>query len=218
MVNLFQYEDDLKAQGYPYISGTDESGIGCFSGPIVAATVVLNLSTIRGVTAPLHLKTKVKRVSINDSKKLSPTEREALVPVIKAHCISYNIVFMYPNEINAIHNILVAGNKLRTQSALGVKAKYHLCDHFQIQGLAEPCLGITRGDSLSISIAAASILAKTARDEYMTNLAKDFPQYNWEKNKGYGTPDHVHALKTYGITPHHRTYYKPIQQLLNPTV
>lgn len=212
---MFEYEDRLLAQGYGRIAGTDEAGIGPLAGPIVAATVVLDLQAARSLQAPLQLKTKIKYVRIQDSKKCSPAEREALFPVILANCLDSYISFVHPPEINTIQNILQAGDLARFRSASQVVADYHLCDHFTIPNLSTPCLGITKGDAKSISIAAASILAKVTRDRWMNALAQQHPQYEWDKNKGYFSEAHIEAIRKYGVTPYHKTYYGPIKRILS---
>lgn len=208
--DLLFYENQLLNQGLTKLAGLDENGVGTLAGPIVSTAIVFDFSKPVNVVAPLQLKTKIKQVKVNDSKKLSPSEREALYPEILKNCLSVGIAWVYPEEINQIHNILQASSLARARAAALVQADHFLVDHFTLEGL--PCTGITKGDAKSALIAMASIVGKVTRDRYMCELAKEFPQYGFEENKGYFSEEHVRAIEKYGPTPHHRLYYGPVQE------
>lgn len=212
--SLFFYEDTLLQQGYTRIAGLDEAGVGPLAGPLVAAAVVLDLQKVRSLAVPWSTHPSAKPATINDSKQLTPEKREALFPEIIKCCLDYKIEFVYPPEINEIRNIQQSGYLARFRAVSQVKSDYILCDHFDVPEVNTPSLGITKGDSKSVSIAAASILAKVTRDRYMIELAKQFPQYGFEKHKGYDIPQHREAIRLYGVTPHHKLYYGPIQEIL----
>ena len=172
--------------------GCDEAGRGCLAGPVVAATVILP----QGFSHPL----------LNDSKKLSDKQRRLLRPIIEQNAIAYCVGFVSNEEIDKI-NILQASFPAMNRAVEGLKQKPEL---LLIDGnrfnnntdIAFQC--IVKGDSLYQSIAAASILAKTYRDDYMLNLHKEFPNYHWDKNMGYPTKAHRQAIIENGISPFHR--------------
>lgn len=211
---MFSYEDSLTQEGYTHISGADEAGVGCLAGPLVAAAVVLDLQKVRNLSVRWSTSPNAKYVVINDSKQLAPKKREALFPEIIKCCVSYSIQFVYPPELNQTRNIQQSGYVARFRAVSSVDTDYILCDHFVVPESAIPSLGITKGDSKSVSIAAASILAKVTRDRYMVELSKEFPQYGFAKHKGYDIPSHREAIKKYGVTVHHKLWYGPIQQIM----
>ncbi|HHW56534.1 MAG TPA: ribonuclease HII [Clostridia bacterium] len=189
--NLKYYENQLYQKNLNFIAGVDEAGRGPLVGPIVAACVILP----KEVFIP----------EINDSKKLSEEKREILAEVIKKVAISYGIGIVDCEEIDKI-NILNATYKAMqiAISKIQQKIDYLLVDAITIPQIEINQKAIVKGDSKSISIAAASILAKVERDKIMKEYHKIYPQYNFEKNKGYGTKEHIEALKKYGPCPIHR--------------
>ena len=172
--------------------GCDEAGRGCLAGPVVAAAVILP----QGFSHPL----------LNDSKKLSDKQRRFLRPIIEQNAIAYCVGFVSNQEIDKI-NILQASFLAMNRAIEGLKQKPELLlidgNRFNNKtDIAFEC--IVKGDSLYQSIAAASILAKTYRDDYMLNLHKEFPKYHWDKNMGYPTKQHRQAIIENGISPFHR--------------
>ena len=189
--NLKYYENQLYQLNLNFIAGVDEAGRGPLVGPVVAACVILPKEVFIS--------------EINDSKKLSEEKREVLSEVIKKVAISYAIGIVDCEEIDKI-NILNATYKAMqiAISKIQQKIDYLLVDAITIPQIEINQKAIVKGDSKSISIAAASILAKVERDKIMKEYHKIYPQYNFEKNKGYGTKEHIEALKKYGPCPIHR--------------
>lgn len=185
------YENELYNSNVKIIGGVDEAGRGPLVGPVVAACVVLPKNTI----IP----------DINDSKKLSESKRELLYEIIKERSISYGIGVVENNEIDEI-NILNATYKAMqiAISKITINMDFLLVDALKIPNIKIKQKSIVKGDSKSISIAAASIIAKVERDRMMREYHKLYPKYNFEKNKGYGTKEHIEALKKYGPCPIHR--------------
>jgi len=182
--------------GQPHEAGLDEAGRGCLAGPVFAAAVILPPDY-----SPAFL---------NDSKQLSARRREALRTDICANAIAWAVAEASPDEIQAI-NIAQASYLAmhRAVASLGVPATHLLVDGNRFKphpSLPHTC--IVGGDGLYRSIAAASILAKTFRDERMHELALEFPAYGWQQNAGYPTAAHRDALRTHGITPHHRLGFR----------
>ena len=189
--NLWQIEDELKLRGIGAICGVDEAGRGPLAGPVCAAAVIL----------PEHLQIP----GLNDSKKLSDKKRRDLFPIIKEQAIAYGIAFATVEEIDEI-NILQA-TFLATERAvaqLNGQADFALIDGNREPKLDIESMAVVKGDSRSASIAAASILAKVTRDDYMEELASQYPQYGFEVHKGYGTKRHYQALEEFGMCPAHR--------------
>ncbi len=197
----FELETQLiKSKGLKYICGIDEAGRGPWAGPVVAAAVILNPDKIPN--------------GLNDSKKLSEAKRNQLFEEIKQDAIDYNIAFIDSKIIDNI-NILQATFKAMLQAALSLKTKPQF---LLIDGNRDPKIGIEtqtiiKGDSKSFSIAAASILAKVARDKYMEEMDKEFPQYGFAKHKGYGVAAHHQAIIKHGPCPIHRMSFKPLKEL-----
>lgn len=199
----FEFENEMmRSLNAQYICGIDEAGRGPWAGPVVAAAVIFDKNNIPN--------------GLDDSKKLTQAKRDALVPIIKHSAIAFSVAFIDAEIIDEI-NILQATFKAMQSAFAGLSIK---ADGALIDGNRDPKIGIPtktiiKGDSLSVSIAAASILAKTARDEYMIKAHEQFPQYGFDKHKGYGVPLHHEALKQHGPCPLHRTSFKPIKLLLN---
>lgn len=191
---LWRFENEAYAQGYRAIVGTDEVGRGPLAGPVVAAAVVLP----RGVEI----------LGINDSKKLSEKRREALAEEIKAKALAYKIAEISPAEIDRV-NILHAAERAMKEAVEALPFGDCLLVDGQNQlDVRLPVRNLIGGDSISISIAAASIIAKVYRDHLMVQLDSVYPQYNFAQNKGYGTADHYAALQKYGPSPVHRRSFR----------
>ena len=186
-------------------AGCDEAGRGCLAGPVVAAAVIL----------PKDFKNEL----LNDSKKISEKNRNKLRIIIEAEATSWGIGFVSPNEIDKI-NILQASFLAmhRAIEQLQAKPKHLVIDGNKFNPYKKiPHTCIIKGDGKYMNIAAASILAKTHRDELMYNIHEKFPHYNWKKNKGYPTKEHREAISTYGATPYHRMSFKLIPEQLKMT-
>ena len=181
-------------------AGCDEAGRGCLAGPVTAAAVIL----------PPDFKNDM----LNDSKKLTEHQRDILRPIIEHEALAWAVAFVSPQEIDEI-NILKASFLAmhRAIDFLSVRPEALLIDGNRFtpyDGIPHTC--IVKGDGKIMSIAAASVLAKTHRDEYMRSIAAEYPQYGWDGNKGYPTRAHRAAIAKYGVTPYHRTTF----QLLDP--
>lgn len=197
-----EYENKYYNLGYNYIGGTDEAGRGPLVGPVVCACVVFPKDYVND--------------EINDSKKLTEKKRERLYDIIMKDALSVGVSIIPPKVIDEI-NILEA-------SRLGMKNAYIeankiikidvlLTDYMDID-LDIPVEKIVKGDSKSISIAAASIIAKVTRDRILNELDEKYPMYGYKKHKGYPTKAHLEAIKKYGITEEYRKSYKPVQEIL----
>ena len=190
-VDWLKYENELKSEGYRYICGVDEAGRGPLAGPVCAAAVILPENTlIEGV---------------NDSKKLTEKKREELFDVVIDTALAYCIAFGSVEEIEE-HNILATTmmTMKRAVEGLSVKADYAIIDGNKLPVLDIPSKYIIKGDANSMSIAAASILAKVSRDRLMLEYSKEYPEYCFEKHKGYGTKLHNEMILKYGPSPIHR--------------
>ena len=197
-------------------SGTDEAGRGCLAGPVTAAAVILPED--------------FENIILNDSKQLSEKTREKLRPIIESQAVTFAVTHLHPNEIDEI-NILNASMKAMQESILklnqtpefiivdgnrSLNAKLGMATTFgkqfsktEIELLQSiPNQSIIKGDSKYMSIAAASVLAKTYRDDYMDTIHEEFPMYNWKKNKGYPTKEHREAIRKYGVTKYHRITFR----------
>lgn len=193
-INMWEIEDDLRANGYELICGVDEAGRGPLAGPVCAAAVILP----RDAEIP----------GLNDSKKLSDKKRRELFPIIKEKAICYGIGLASHEEIDEI-NILQATYLAmeRALAQLTVTPQQVLIDGNRTKDFGLPVKTVVHGDSLSMSIAAASVLAKVTRDDLMLEMANEYPQYGFEIHKGYGTKAHYEALRTYGVCPIHRNSF-----------
>lgn len=181
-------------------AGCDEAGRGCLAGPVTAAAVIL----------PPYWENDL----INDSKQLSEHKRDMLRPIIEREALAWAVAFVDPKEIDRI-NILKASIMAmhRAIDQLKVRPEALLIDgnrFYKYQDI--PHTTIVKGDGKMMSIAAASILAKTHRDEYMRRIAQEYPQYGWDKNKGYPTQDHRAAIAAHGTTPYHRMSFQLLPQ------
>jgi ribonuclease HII len=198
--------------GYRYVFGADEAGRGPWAGPVSAGVVALPLER------PDLLKTLK---GVKDSKQMTHRQRTASAELIKAAALAWGVGSASAEEISTLG--LTAGVKLAMQRALdmavresGIKPDFLLMDKMKWDEVAHiPHSNMVRGDQLSLSIAAASVLAKTWRDGVMLELHDEFPYYGFDHNKGYGTEAHRKALEKYGVSPVHRRNYSPIQAILN---
>ena len=197
---LWQYELQALDAGHKLVCGCDEAGAGPMAGPVYAAAVILPF----GLEIP----------GLNDSKKLTEKKREGLFPVIQEKAMAWAVTSVDAAEIDAT-DILSARMKAMQMAidALAKKADFALIDGNRDQGktaaITTPHTCVIKGDSLSASIAAASILAKVSRDRWMVEAARKYPQYCFEQHKGYGTKLHYEMLRTYGPSPiHRRTFLK----------
>lgn len=213
----------INYSGFEIECGTDEAGRGCLAGPVTAASVLL----------PEHFSNSL----LNDSKQLSEKIREKLRPIIEEQAISFAVTHIYPNEIDEINilnasmkgmqecvlklnpipeYIIVDGNRA-LNAKLGLKSisgkKFTKIEIDLLQSI--PNQSIVKGDSKYLSIAAASVLAKTYRDEYMNLIHEEFPMYNWKKNKGYPTKEHREAIRKYGTTKYHRMSFRLLPEQLS---
>ncbi len=194
----------LKKHYSEYIleAGTDEAGRGCLAGPVTAAAVIL----------PIEFESKL----LNDSKQLSEKNRSLLKPIIEEHAVAFAVTHLEPLLIDEI-NILNASIKAMQESIcrLNPMPEYVIVDgnRFKpINNIQHTC--IVKGDSKYMSIAAASVLAKTYRDEYMDKIHEEFPMYNWKQNKGYPTKEHREAIRKYGVTKYHRLSFRLLPEQL----
>ena len=181
---------------YKLEAGTDEAGRGCLAGPVVAAAVILP----RSFDHPL----------LNDSKQLSEKQRLQLKPYIEELALAYAVSFVWQQEIdkiNILQSSLLAMHKALEQ--LNMEPEFIIVDGNKFNTYKSiPHQTIVKGDSKYMSIAAASVLAKTYRDEYMLKIHKEFPEYNWKNNKGYPTKEHREIIQKNGITLHHRRSFR----------
>lgn len=187
----YEFEHKAHEEGFAVVCGVDEAGRGPLAGPVYAAAVIL----------PEGL----EEMGINDSKKMSEKKREALFDIITENATAYGIGFATEKEIDEI-NILNATflAMRRAVEAMGVKPDLVLVDGNRKPGTGYEEVTLVKGDAKSISISAASILAKVSRDRYMKDLAERHPEYKFEQHKGYGTKLHYEMIEQYGILPDHR--------------
>ncbi len=183
-------------------AGTDEAGRGCLAGPVTAGAIVL----------PKGFSNKI----LNDSKQLSEVKRELLRPILEKEAVTFAVCHVFENEIDSI-NILNASILAmhRALDGLSQTPSFILVDGNRFKpypDVLHEC--IIKGDGKFMSIAAASILAKTYRDEYMCKIHEEFPMYNWKKNKGYPTKEHREAIRAFGLTKYHRKSFKQLPEQL----
>ena len=184
------------------VAGLDEAGRGPLAGPVVVACVVLKPFTRPFLTS--------------DSKKYSPAKREELFEKIIENALGVTVSFATVESIEE-KNVYRATQRAfeNALSLLPVKVSAVFTDYMPLKGLSIPCHPLPKGDARVFSIAAASIVAKVIRDRLMVAYSKQYPQYGFEKHKGYPTKEHLKALKTYGVSPIHRKNYSPIKEILN---
>jgi ribonuclease HII len=193
-----RYERDARQHGWQRIAGLDEAGRGSLFGPVVAAAVILN--------------PRRRIVGLDDSKKLTPDRRQELAPRIREHALAWAVAEIEASRIDA-WNIYQASRQamMAAVSQLFPLPDYLLLDAIEIDLPIEQ-KALIHGDARSVSIAAASILAKVERDQRMQEYDQLYPQYGLAQNKGYGTPDHLEALQRHGPSPLHRFSYSPVRE------
>ena len=185
------YENEAYEKGYQYVCGVDEAGRGPLAGPVCAAAVILPKGLIID--------------GVNDSKKLTEKKREALFDVICESALAYSIVFADVAEIEEVNILRATMNAMkRAVEGLDVKADFAYIDGNTMPPIEIDGECVVKGDAKSMSVACASILAKVSRDRLMLKYAEEYPQYGFEKHKGYGTKLHTEALKEFGPCPVHR--------------
>lgn len=196
MVDLYKYEKELYSKGLNYIGGVDEVGRGPLIGSVVAACVVLPKNfVLEGLT---------------DSKKLSEKKRDMFYEIILEKAVAVGIGIVDEKKIDEIN--IYESTKIAMMEAIkntNIKLEHVLIDAMPLD-IDVPTTSIIKGDAKSISIAAASVIAKVTRDRMMYELDKKYPMYDLKHNKGYGTKKHIEAIKEYGITKYHRLSYKPV--------
>ena len=197
---MSKYEISVRKQGYQLIAGIDEVGRGPLAGPVVAAAVILSEDFLL--------------LGIDDSKKLTEAKREEYYDQIMAQAIAVSIGSISPEEIDTI-NIYEATKKamLAAVSGLNTAPDFLLIDAMKLD-TPYPYEAIIKGDAKSISIAAASIIAKVTRDRLMREIGRVYPEYGFANNMGYGTKEHLLAIEKIGITPHHRKSFAPVKDYI----
>ena len=182
--------------GYKLEVGTDEAGGGCLSGPVVAAAVIL----------PLDFHHEL----LNDSKQISEAKRKILRPIIEKEALAFGVSFIHHEEVDQL-NVLQASitGMQRAISDMKISPEFIIVDGNKFKPYQEiPYKTIVKGDAKFMSIAAASVLAKTYRDDFMEKIHQEYPAYNWKQNKGYPTKEHRKAIQEFGITKYHRKTFK----------
>ena len=204
IIDLWQYEKELYKKGISLIGGVDEAGRGPLIGNVVAACCVL----------PKNFKLD----GLTDSKKLSEKKREEFYPYIIENCIAYAVGEVTPEEIDEINiyeasrkAMMIAIEKLMDK----INLEYVLTDAMPLPDLSIEHLPIIKGDAKSISIAAASVIAKVTRDRELKELDKKYPMYGFKDHKGYPTKKHIEAIKKYGLIEGYRKTYNPIKKMIN---
>ncbi|MFO0707620.1 MAG: ribonuclease HII [Nitrospira sp.] len=195
------FEQEARRCGYRCIAGVDEAGRGPLAGPVVAAAVVLPV--------------RCRLSGVDDSKQLSEADRDRLFDSILAHAVAVGVGSATPQEIDVL-NILEA-SRLAMRRAIAVLSPapdYVLTDAVMLPRLGVPCRPVIKGDALSRSIAAASIIAKVTRDRLMVEFHDTYPQYNFVSHKGYGTEEHLARLAEHGPSPIHRMTFAPVLECL----
>ncbi len=187
---------ELKYSSYQFEAGTDEAGRGCLSGPVVAAAVILPVD--------------FEHEYLNDSKLLSEKKRQLLRPIIEKEALAYGVGYVFQDkidEINILNASILAMHK--AIQAMTITPEFIIVDGNKFKNYRKvPHKTIIKGDGKYQNIAAASVLAKTYRDAYMEKIHRDYPVYNWARNKGYPTQEHREALKEFGACRHHRNSFK----------
>jgi len=198
---MLRYERALWAEGVTLVAGVDEAGMSPLAGPVSAGAVIFRPET--------------RIVGVDDSKKVDPAERDRLAPLIKAHALAWAVAFVEPEEIDRL-NIYWAGLAAmeRAIRALASFPQHLLIDGRKLKSMAIPQQRIVGGDAKSFSIAAASILAKTARDARMVELDAAYPGYGFARHKGYPVPEHLAVLASRGACAIHRRSFAPVREAL----
>lgn len=197
---MYHYEEELYEKGITYIAGIDEAGRGPLAGPVVAAAVIL--------------KKGAQLKHVDDSKKLTEKQRAVALKEIKENALAIGIGISSVEEIDKINIYRAARQAMHSAiEQLKIQPEFILIDAMPME-LNIPSMSLIKGDQKSISIAAASIVAKTTRDLYMIEIDKVFPAYNFKQHKGYGTKEHLEMLEKHGYTPIHRKSYEPVKSMI----
>ncbi len=201
MERMLRYERYAYQQGATAVAGLDEAGRGCLAGPVVAAAVILPRDWMHA--------------EINDSKQLTPHQRERLFAVIQEHALSIGVGMAAADIVDRI-NVLQATHVAMKEAVanLPIPPDYLLLDAVKLSKMPMPQCSIIKGDSLSLSIAAASIIAKVTRDRLMKEYDRQFPSYGFAGHKGYGTQQHRNAIKAHGPCPIHRVTFRGVKEYL----
>ncbi|MEC7836005.1 MAG: ribonuclease HII [Chloroflexota bacterium] len=198
-----EIERKLNSQGFGLIGGVDEVGRGCLAGPVAAGFVIF----------PSDIDDQILS-QITDSKKLTAIKRKELLRTIQSEALSAQVGWASVEEIDSMG--IAPATKLAMQRAIEeslIRPDYLLIDAVKLDDIPVPQRSIIKGDQISRTIAAASIVAKVIRDEYMSDVALKYPGYDFEKNKGYGTKDHMIAIKSFGPTDLHRVSFEPVASM-----
>ena len=199
--NLLKYERELYKNNITLIAGVDEEGRGPLCGPVVAAAVIL----------PKNYKLE----GLNDSKQLTEKKREEFYDILQKEAISIGVGVVDANIIDEINILEASRNAMYIALGnLNVTPEYILSDAMSLNDIDIPSRPIIHGDALSLSIAAASVIAKVTRDHIMYELDKKYPEYNLKKHKGYPTKEHLELIKKYGVISEYRKTFKPVKQIL----
>lgn len=200
MQDLLQLERTLWEQGLQLVAGCDEAGVGPLAGPVVAAVVIIPRQT--------------QLEGVDDSKKLTPLQRERLARRLEEHALGVGVGVVEAEEVDRL-NVLRASLEAmrRAVTSLPLQPEHLLVDARTVPGIDIPQTPIVDGDAKSYAIAAASIVAKVERDRIMQEWHHHYPEYGFDRNKGYGTPEHLRALARYGPCPLHRRSFAPVRQL-----
>lgn len=211
---MLDYEKKYIEQGLT-VAGIDEVGLGSFSGPMLACAIILDFSKASTIVTPARTNCKQSKPKyIDDSKRLSPERREMFFLEIPKASLAIGYGWVTVEEIEKYKNLELSGAAARRRALAALQSAWKKpIDIVLIDGILgipgakcsrQEC--IPQGDGKALCIAAASIMAKVTRDHHMTELAAKFPGYSWEKNKGYGTPDHLSAIRKLGMNEHHRKH------------
>ena len=206
MPDILLYEKEAWVSGFLRLAGIDEAGRGPLAGPVVAAALIFD---------PEYIKKKHKKTfkRLTDSKVMTEKSRDEFFELLNnSSWISIGVGIVEADEIDQI-NILKATHKAMAMAAQQINPQYALVDGLPVKGLPCESRSIVKGDALSISISAASVIAKVTRDRIMVQLDEKYPEYGFAQHKGYGTKQHLAALQKYGATPAHRKTFRPVASL-----
>ena len=197
-----EFEISLWNAGSTQVAGIDEAGRGPLAGPVAAAAVILPMDPLVGATL----------IGVRDSKQMTPDQREYWAGCLRGVAVDYGIGFASSEEIDTVGIVLATHRAvLRALSAMRIQPNHLLLDYLTLPDYPIPQTSLTKGDARCLSIAAASILAKTERDRLMDELDCQYPGYGFTRHKGYGTPEHLKALQRLGPCPIHRMTFRPIK-------
>lgn len=204
--DVLLYEKEAWASGFLRLAGIDEAGRGPLAGPVVAAAVIFDAEYIQAELTPTF-------GGLTDSKAMTEASREEYFALLtESEFTTIGVGIIEAEEIDRI-NILNATHKAMAFAAAQINPDFALVDGLPVKGLPSESRSIVKGDALSISISAASIIAKVTRDRILTLLDAEYPEYGFAQHKGYGTPQHLEALQKHGATPVHRKTFRPVAEL-----